>query len=137
MNEVGEDAAKEIRVNYEKERQEFLQNRKKRPEEEKYYPSGGLSEHEYVFVIRTQEITRFIRSLEDSPTIEKPLSSNERNSLLVLIGAMCKNVGIDPEQRGVAPSLVKMTEIVGAPLTDDTIRKILKQIEDAISVRSK
>jgi len=50
---------------------------------------------------------------------------------------LCKEVNIDPNQRGVALSLVAMTEILGAPLTDDTIRKILSQIEGAVSARHK
>ena len=88
-------------------------------------------------MIRTAEVTRFIQSLENTSLLEKPLTSKERNSLLVLIGALCKEVDIDPNKRGVAPALVKMTEILGAPLTDDTVRKILKQIEDAVSLRNK
>ena len=90
-----------------------------------------------MLVVRTNELNRFIKSLEDTPSNEKALASKERNSLLVLIGALCKQVDIDPKQRGVAASLVAMTELVGAPLTDDTIRKILSQIEPAIDSRSK
>ncbi|MDX2470963.1 MAG: hypothetical protein QNL04_10355 [SAR324 cluster bacterium] len=101
-----------------------------------YFPAGGLPD-DCVLVVRTKEITRFIQSLEDTPAQEKPLTSKERNSLLVLIGALCKEVEIDPNERGVAASLVAMTEILGAPLTDDTIRKILSQIENAIDLRSK
>ena len=111
--------------------------RRERPLEERYYPSGGLVDYDYVFVIRTQELTRFIQSLEESLPVEKPLTSKERNSLLVLIGALCREVGVDPAKRGVTTSLVKMTEILGAPLTDDTIRKILGQIEGAVSARNK
>ena len=135
--DLADHEAKELRDKFDSLRKEFLFDRENGSEENNYFPSGGLSEHDYVFVIRTKEITRFIQSLEETPESSKPLTSNERNSLLVLIGAMCENVGIDPKQRGVAASLVKMTEISGTPLTDDTIRKILKQIEGAATARSK
>jgi hypothetical protein len=102
-----------------------------------FVPCSRLKEHDFVFVIRTKEITRFIQSLEDTPVSEKPLTSNERNSLLVLIAALCKEAKVDPEQRGIATSLVKMTQLNGAPLSADTIRKILNQIEPAISSKSK
>jgi hypothetical protein len=88
-------------------------------------------------VIRTDEVTRFIQTLEDTPQEAKPLTSNEKNSLLVLIAALCKEANVDWCQRGVTTSLVAMTDLIGAPLTDDTILKILKQIPPAIESRSK
>lgn len=138
-NKLSKDEESNIRAKFKADRDEYLKERKANPREDNYFPSGGLAEHDYALVVRTQEITRFIQSLEvmSSITIEKPLASKERNSLLVLIGALCKEVKIDPSQRGVAASLVKMTEILGAPLTDDTVRKILNQIEDAVLARNK
>lgn len=82
------------------------------------------------------ELKKNIKNLEITSQ-EKPLGSKERNSLLILIGALCKEVGINPNDRGIATSLELMTQNIGAPLTDDTIRNILKQIENAISSRSK
>jgi hypothetical protein len=136
-NEISEDKAKVLWDDYKTDRVKYLKERESKKREDNYFPSGGLGEHDYVFVIRTNELNRFIKSLEDTPSEEKALTSKERNSLLVLIGALCKEVNIDPKQRGVAASLVAMTELVGAPLTDDTIRKILSQIEPAIDSRSK
>lgn len=134
---MGEDEAKRLRDKFKVNRAKFLKKRESQPVCMQYYPSPGLAQHDCVQVIRTKEITRFIQSLEDLPAPEKPLTSKERNSLLVLIGALCKEVGIDPNKRGVASSLVAMTEILGAPLTDDTIRKILSQIDDSVSARNK
>lgn len=101
-----------------------------------FIPSRGFSHEGGVLVIRTNEVTRFIQSMEATPQEVKPLVSNERNSLLVLIAALCKEAKVDYGQRGIATSLAKMTELNGTSLTDDTIRKILKQIEPAISSRS-
>jgi hypothetical protein len=97
----------------------------------------GLDEEEHVLVIRTDEVTRFIQTLEDTPQEAKPLSSNEKNSLLVLIAALCKEANVDWSQRGVTTSLEAMTDLIGAPISDETIRKILKQIDPAIESRSK
>lgn len=134
---LSEEEANKIRSKYQEDRKKYLEKRKNTPRENLFYPSGGLGEHDYVLVVRTEEITRFIRSLEDFSAIEKPLTSKERNSLLVLIGALCRENGIDPKKRGIAAALVAMTENLGAPLTDDTVRKILNQIEDAVSLRNK
>ncbi len=136
-NDVAEDEANELRAKYKEDREDYLKSRKNKPIEDNYYPAGGLGEQDFVLVIRTEEVTRFIQSLEDTSVLDKTLKSKERNSLLVLIGALCKEVNIDPNKRGVAPALVEMTEILGAPLTDDTIRKILKQIEEAVALRNK
>lgn len=128
--------ARELRAEFEENRKNYLEGIRNKPKEDNYYPAGGLPE-DCALVIRTKEITRFIQSLEDAPAAEKPLTSKERNSLLVLIGALCKEVDIDPKQRGVAASLVAMTEVLGAPLTDDTVRKVLSQIDNAVSARNK
>ncbi|QDF75996.1 MULTISPECIES: hypothetical protein [Shewanella] len=96
----------------------------------------ALEDVGYQFVIRTSEITRFAQSLEDAAH-EKALTTNEKYSLLVLVAALCKEANVDYSQRGIATSLVAMTELIGAPITDDTVRKILKQIPQAIESRSK
>ncbi len=125
-----------LRAKYKEDRDKYLEEKRNKPKEDDYNPAGGLHE-ESTLVIRTSEVTRFIQSLQDTPVQEKPLSSKERNSLLVLIGALCNEVGIEPDERGVATALVHMTESLGAPLTDDTVRKILKQVKDAVELRSK
>jgi hypothetical protein len=102
-----------------------------------FLPCNKLIEQGVVFVIKTTEVTRFIQSLEDTPASEKPLTTTERNSLLVLIGALCKEADIDPNKRGASVPLVTMTELIGTPLSGQTIRNVLKQIEAAISSKSK
>jgi hypothetical protein len=135
-NNISEGEAKKLRDELKADREKFLEKIKNRPKEANYYPAGGLPK-DCVIVIRTNELTRFIQSLNDNPIPEKPLTSKERNSLIVLIGALCKEVDIDYKERGVSTAFVSMTESIGAPLTDDTIRKILNQIENAVDLRSK
>ena len=127
----------DIWAKFEKDREEFKTSQIEKPDERSYYPSGGLDAHDYVYVVRTKEVTRFIQSLEDTPKSDRPLKSKERNSLLVLIAALCREQGIDCNQRGVATSIELMTQKLGTPLTDDTIRKILSQVENAIESRNK
>jgi len=137
-NELSKDKVKKLQEEYKKDRDEYLISRKNKPNENNYYPSGGLDEQDFVLVIRTKELTRFIQSLEeDAPSSEKPLTSKERNSLLVIIASLCKELDIDYNQRGIARSIQHLTEKLGSPVTDDTIRNVLKQINEAVDVRSK
>jgi hypothetical protein len=66
---------------------------------------------------------------------DKVLKNKEKNTLLVLIAALCRELGIDPNKRGVTSSIQLMTEQLGAPISDDTIRSILKQIDSAVESR--
>jgi len=68
---------------------------------------------------------------------EKLLSTKERHTMLVIIAALCKEANIDYRQRGVANAIQHLTENIGSPVTDDTIRSVLKQINEAVDVRSK
>jgi hypothetical protein len=74
-----------------------------------------------------------LNRINEAPSAEKPLSSKERNSLLTLIAALCKQAGFDIDRRGIAISLAKATEQLGKPLTDDTIRGIIKQVKNILS----
>jgi hypothetical protein len=136
-NSITEEESKDVWDQYKIDRKEFLDQQKSKTKENRYFPSGGLDEQDYVLVVRTKELTRFIQSLDDSTVSNRPLTSKERNSLLVLIGALCSELEIDPSQRGVATSLELMTQKIGAPLTDDTIRKVLNQINEAVEARNK
>jgi hypothetical protein len=136
-NDLSDDEVDRVRSEYEVARKKYLAGKIESEREPTYFPSASLDDYDHVLVVKTKELTRFIQSLEDTPPESKPLTSKERNSLLVLIGALCHDSDIDPSQRGISTSLVAMTELIGAPLTDDTIRKILSQIEPAIEARSK
>lgn len=71
------------------------------------------------------------------PNLEKPLTTTERYTLLTIIAAFCKYESFDPQGRGVATQIAQMTDDLGAPVTDDTIRKILAKIPDALESRKK
>lgn len=68
---------------------------------------------------------------------EKKLETRERNTLLTIIAALCKYSKIEYEQQGALKQIVKITEENGTPVSDDTIRKTLKQLSDAVANRKK
>lgn len=67
---------------------------------------------------------------------KRPLSTRERNSLLCIIAALADEAKIDVRERGAATQIKALTETAGTPISDDTIRKFLAQIPDAIDLRS-
>ncbi|MDP7109284.1 MAG: hypothetical protein QF504_05475, partial [Nitrospinaceae bacterium] len=68
---------------------------------------------------------------------EQKLSTRSRRTLLTIIGALCNKSGIEYQQRGAAKRISEFTEEIGAAVTDDTIRKIINEIDDAIESRLK
>jgi hypothetical protein len=63
---------------------------------------------------------------------DKPLSTRERRTLLVLVAALCKRAGIDPAARGASIAIASATAELGVTVSDDTIRPLLRLIPDAI-----
>jgi len=133
-NDLSSDEIKKMRKEFKQKREEYLKVKKSQTDEQNYYPSGGLP-NEGVLVVRTKAIIDFLNSLGKGT--EKPLSTKERYTMLVIIAALCKETNIDYSQRGVAGAIQHLTETLGAPITDDTIRSVLKQINDAVEIRSK
>jgi hypothetical protein len=67
----------------------------------------------------------------------KPLSSRERRTFLIIIAALCQKAGIKPDARGAAVVIASATEQLGVPVSDDSIRTMLREIPDAIDSRSR
>lgn len=66
-----------------------------------------------------------------------PLKTQERNTLLTIIAALCDYSAIKHQERGAASQIAKMTEEIGASVTDDTVRKVLARIPGALETRMK
>lgn len=86
-------------------------------------------------VIKKSELRRFVKFLVDdeveAQSLEnKDLSGKERNTLLSLIGALLKEQGINPSDRGITPAIRLMTETAGVAISENTIRKVLGQVND-------
>ena len=61
---------------------------------------------------------------------EKPLEQRERSTLLAIIEALCQKLKIDLRERGAAARISELTQALGATVTDDTVRKVLVQINN-------
>lgn len=89
-------------------------------------------------VVRTDALREFEQTINsDSVPIDKPVSPNERNTLLTIIAALCDYSAIDPKARGTARQIAGMTVELGAPVTDETILKALMKIPNAVERRTK
>jgi hypothetical protein len=82
--------------------------------------------------IGSSEINRFIQSLENPLQLEESLLSTERGELLVLISVLFKEVGIDAHRRGIMSAIKTMAELAGTSISENTIRKILKQVKELL-----
>ena len=70
-------------------------------------------------------------------TIDRPLTTRQRRTMLTVIAAMCKYEGLDPQGRGTAQRIMEMTDDLGAHIDDGTIAKMLSEIPDALETRMK
>lgn len=103
-----------------------------------YYPAFELPD-DCIFVVRIAAINDFLEHfLELGHTnAEKPLRTKERNTLLTIIAALCDYSDIKYQERGAAIQISNMTQEIGAEVSDDTIRKVLAKIQNAIETRIK
>jgi len=58
--------------------------------------------------------------------------TRQRRTLLTIIAALCKNIGLDHNQRGASQRITEMTDGLGVHVDDETIRSLLKDIPDAL-----
>lgn len=68
---------------------------------------------------------------------EKPLTTRNRRTLLTLLLALCEHGKISISTRGTSQRLKEMTERTGYPVSDDTIQKVLAEINELIDLRRK
>ena len=100
-----------------------------------YYPVLSVP-NDCAIVVRTDAIEEFVQSINDeSSSTNKPLTPKERNTLFVIIAALCNRCNINTNDRAVAKQIAHFTEVIGAPVTDDTIRNILTKMSDAVDIR--
>lgn len=68
---------------------------------------------------------------------EKPLKTTERDTLLTIIAALCNYSAIKHDVRGAANQIAKLTEELGAMVSEDTVRRALGKIPAALESRMK
>lgn len=98
------------------------------------HPIGGVH-----ILFKPKELEALADKMSDSATKQRPtpVSEKHRRTLLVLIGALCEEAGINISQRGASQRIRVLTEQLGAPVDDETIRKVLADIPDALERRFK
>ena len=67
--------------------------------------------------------------------VDRPLAARERRTLLTVIAALCRKLKIVPDDRSAARKITDITEEVGTPISNDTIKAVLKSIPDAVEAR--
>jgi hypothetical protein len=135
-NNIGKKMQKNMFSDYEDDRKKYLEQQRTR-ESDDFYPAGSLP-NDCVFVVRTRELRNIEIKLNDiSKKPDKPLETTERNTLLTIIAALCDYSAIDHQKSGAASQIEKLTLDIGAAVTDDTIRKVLKKIPEALRTRMK
>ena len=66
---------------------------------------------------------------------DRPLATRKRNTLLAIIAALCEYSAIKFNERGVACQRSRLTQELGAHVSDDTVRAWLKKIHEALATR--
>jgi hypothetical protein len=141
LKNIKPEKVQELLAKHKEDRKTFLAKAKELRDagrdSENYYPAGGLPDG-CVMVVRTDALREFEQTINaDSAPVDKPLKTTERITLLTIIAALCDYSAIDPKTRGAARQIAGMTEELGAPVTDETIRKVLVQIPNAVGSRMK
>jgi hypothetical protein len=79
-----------------------------------------------------EEVAHLRRELQERPPAEhtEAINPKSRSTLYRLILALCVAAKINPTARGAAATLAALTEKVGVPVGDDTIRKILDELPE-------
>lgn len=94
----------------------------------------ALDRHSYQLVLKTTELQRFI-SLINNPSSsgiseEKPIHPPEKRSYLKFISMFLKLHEFDLAKKGNTTALSTMLEQADLSLCDNTVRKILSEVED-------
>lgn len=93
-----------------------------------------MDRYPHLLVIKTEELTRFIQSLQDDKNVssqqEKPVGPKERKTHYSVIRGLSMKLGIDLNVKGSVLPLQRATELVGEPVSNETIRKLIIKINN-------
>ena len=93
-----------------------------------------LDRHSYQLVLKTTELQSLISQINNSSVSdiseEKPIHPPEKRSYLKLISMFLKQHRFDLAKKGNTTALSTMLEQAGLSLCDNTVRKILSEVED-------
>jgi hypothetical protein len=86
---------------------------------------------------RTKMSEHLLKNMPKERAIDARLETRSRNTMLILIEALCKITNFDFSQRGMAKKLHIQTSQLGATIDGKTIRNIFSDIKQAVEDRSK
>ena len=93
-----------------------------------------LDRHSYQLVLKTTELQRLISQINNSSisdiSEQTPIHPPEKRSYLKLISMFLKQHRFDLAKKGNTTALSTMLEQAGLSLCDNTVRKILREVEE-------
>lgn len=89
-------------------------------------------------LIPAEDLLNLSSAHKEKPQTEKPLTTNERNSLLTIIGLMAKDGYRDDLSKpySLASSIQSVADSLGINISDDTIAKKLKAAKEILDENS-
>jgi len=132
-DQVDSSMAERVIAHHKKMRAEYLKRKASRPQHEDYYPAGGLPK-DAVLVVRAQALREFEKAIDGENQEAKPFTTTERDSLLkMVIGMAVKGYLYNPDgtKSSTPKEIVNDLTDLGIELSDDTVRKYLKQAANA------
>lgn len=81
------------------------------------------------------EPTAIVAASVPSAGTGNDVTLRERKTLLLLLAALCKHASIDWRERGAAARIATLTQEAGWTIHEDTIRKYLGQLQEAVDAR--
>ena len=130
--------AEKLLNQHKQDRKKFLEDRKSKPQTESFYPGGGLPK-DAVFVVRIDALRDLEKTVNgEADSAGKPITTIERNTLLTIIAALCKDTGYDYTKAAKTAGLIHSTAAqMGVSIGETTIEGHLKKIPDALATRMK
>lgn len=102
-----------------------------------FFPAHGLPA-DSVLVVRTSSLHAFeARISEPSQKVQKPIERRERNTLLLIVAALCKLAKVDVTKASAAATTIENETVrMGARVAARTIENHLKLIPEALEART-
>ena len=130
--------SEKLLIQHMEDRKKFLEDRKSNPLTRSFYAGGGLPV-DAVFVVCIEALQDLEKSANgEAGSAEKPLTNRERDTLLTIIAALCKEARIDYTKPAKAAGLIQsMAALMQVSIGETTSEGHLKKIPDALATRMK
>lgn len=129
---IENEIACELRGAFQIKRKEYKEERRKKEYHNNFYPHGGLPD-DAVLVVRTAVLREFVLSVSEPSN--KEVGTRERDTLYkIIIGLAIDGHGYDPKSKRstVSRDVSAKLDELGIPVSDDTVRKYIKEAEQLL-----